>query len=390
MAGDPDFVEPNDVDPPGPRGRSTVGRLVAGLHPVGRSSGGTPVLRYVAIASGAVMTAVAITVMVAMLMVLMAVGGGGAPQASATTVTCAPATGAADAPPANLVPIYQQAAEKYKLGYRGWAILAAINRIETRFGTNVAVSSKGAVGWMQFLPDTWRRYGVDTNGDGVADPNNPEDAIYGAANYLAALLKEHDGDWSKAIFGYNPADWYVDDILTHADAYQGECNFAGSTGDLQSVAKVPASDEWLQAIQGTKARCDARIVDDVLYLLQRFNLRLGDCYAPTGHTTSGEHPLGLAVDVVPADGNWDNTMAAAHFVGWREDCAARGCPNEFARWIGYNGVADHGDPQHCTGECPPHLHISWNHAPAAYNTQAAWVMVWNVPADGQPATGDAR
>ena len=47
-----------------------------------------------------------------------------------------------------------------------WQVLAAINEIETDYGRNLSVSSAGAVGWMQFLPSTWKAWGVDANGDG--------------------------------------------------------------------------------------------------------------------------------------------------------------------------------------------------------------------------------
>jgi len=67
-----------------------------------------------------------------------------------------------------------------------WSVLAAINKVETGFGQNMGPSSAGAIGWMQFMPDTWARWGTDANGDGVADPWNAEDAIYSAARYLAA------------------------------------------------------------------------------------------------------------------------------------------------------------------------------------------------------------
>ena len=61
--------------------------------------------------------------------------------------------------------------------------LAGINEVETAFGTNITSPPPAPMGWMQFMPSTWR-YGVDANGDGVADPNNPEDAIFAAARYL--------------------------------------------------------------------------------------------------------------------------------------------------------------------------------------------------------------
>ena len=88
--------------------------------------------------------------------------------------------------PSDLIPIYQSAAAKYRLGDRGPSILAAINFVETAYGTNLSTSTAGAVGWMQFMPGTWATYGVDANGDGKKDPNDPKDAIYAAAKYLRA------------------------------------------------------------------------------------------------------------------------------------------------------------------------------------------------------------
>jgi Transglycosylase SLT domain len=125
--------------------------------------------------------------------------------------------------PAALVPIYQRASAAYGLGPQGPSVLAAINGIETAFGTNLNVSSAGAVGWMQFMPETWAGYGVDANGDGVADPYDPEDAIHAAANYLRA--SGAPGDWYTAVFAYNHADWYVAEVLANAQCY-GQLNGA--------------------------------------------------------------------------------------------------------------------------------------------------------------------
>ena len=66
-----------------------------------------------------------------------------------------------------------------------------------------STSSAGAVGWMQFLPSTWRRWGVDASGDGVADPMNPADAIYSAARYLQAA-GHPEGRAARAL-GLQPA-----------------------------------------------------------------------------------------------------------------------------------------------------------------------------------------
>ena len=96
-------------------------------------------------------------------------------------------------------------------------MLASINRIETAFGTNLNVSSAGALGWMQFIPSSWEAYGTDANGDGRKDPYNPVDAICAAARYLKAAGGEED--LYTAIFAYNHADWYVDEVLLYAKQY---------------------------------------------------------------------------------------------------------------------------------------------------------------------------
>ncbi|MFL5840906.1 MAG: lytic murein transglycosylase, partial [Thermoleophilaceae bacterium] len=118
--------------------------------------------------------------------------------------------------PIFLLPIYQAAGIQY--GIR-WEILAAINEIETDYGRNLNVSSAGAVGWMQFLPSTWKTWGVDANKDRRKDPFNPVDAIFAAARYLRAA--GGDQDIQKAIFAYNHAGWYVDSVMLRARMIAG-------------------------------------------------------------------------------------------------------------------------------------------------------------------------
>ena len=103
---------------------------------------------------------------------------------------------------------WQRAGATYGIPGQG---LAAINKVESNFGRNMGPSSAGAIGWMQFMPSTWERWGVDANGDGVADPWNAEDAIAAAARYLAA--SGGGTDISRAVFSYNHAQWYVDEVL---------------------------------------------------------------------------------------------------------------------------------------------------------------------------------
>jgi Transglycosylase SLT domain/Peptidase family M23 len=116
--------------------------------------------------------------------------------------------------PPFLLPIYQACGTEYGIP---WEVLASINKIETGFGTNMGPSTAGAIGWMQFLPSSWEAYGLDANGDGQKDPYNPVDAICAAAH----LLKVSGGnsDLYQAIFSYNHADWYVQEVLSTARAY---------------------------------------------------------------------------------------------------------------------------------------------------------------------------
>ena len=141
--------------------------------------------------------------------------GAGAADPALTASACA-----ATAVPPQLIPIYQRASAQYGLGSQGPAVLAGINAVETAFGTNLGPSSAGAEGWMQFMPSTWAEWGVDANGDGVADPNNPEDAIFSAARYLSAAGMP--ADTYGAIYAYNHADWYVSEVLADAGCYAAE------------------------------------------------------------------------------------------------------------------------------------------------------------------------
>lgn len=110
--------------------------------------------------------------------------------------------------------IWQAAGATYGIP---WQVLGAINKVETNFGANLGPSSAGAVGWMQFMPSTWARWGVDANGDGVADPNNPTDAIFSAARYLAGCGGQFD--IARAVYCYNHSNSYVSEVLRLAAVY---------------------------------------------------------------------------------------------------------------------------------------------------------------------------
>jgi murein DD-endopeptidase MepM/ murein hydrolase activator NlpD len=127
-----------------------------------------------------------------------------------------------------------------------WNVLAAINKIESNFGRNMGPSSAGAIGWMQFMPSTWLRWGTDADGNGLADPWNPVDAVYSAARYLAASGAA--ADIRQAVFSYNHAWWYVNDVMQLAQLYGDSGVTDAPTDSLQPAADSPVfSLDQLQA-----------------------------------------------------------------------------------------------------------------------------------------------
>ena len=124
----------------------------------------------------------------------------------------------ADIPPTYLA-LYRQAATT--CAGMGWALLAAVGKVESDHGRNVSVSSAGAEGPMQFLPTTFAAYSIDAP-DGSHDAPNiadPGDAIYAAANYLCHNGGGDPAALRQAIFAYNHSDAYVEEVLGWYGAY---------------------------------------------------------------------------------------------------------------------------------------------------------------------------
>lgn len=173
---------------------------------------------------GATLTAAAAMALMTLLLLLLLGGKHVAdgmacdPQAASSNPAELSASGRAGIP-AQFLPLYVAAAAQGHLGSEGWLWLAAIHKVETDQNRNVNTSSAGAQGPMQFMPDTFRSFGVDGDADGRADIQNTADAIYSAANYLHA--SGAPGDWHKAVFAYNHAEWYYQRVLGFQIAYRG-------------------------------------------------------------------------------------------------------------------------------------------------------------------------
>lgn len=78
-----------------------------------------------------------------------------------------------------------------------------------------------AMGPMQFIPETWRLYGVDANNDGVISPDNIDDAALSAAGYLCWRGKDlaTPQGWMEALRAYNLSDQYARTVRDWATAY---------------------------------------------------------------------------------------------------------------------------------------------------------------------------
>jgi soluble lytic murein transglycosylase-like protein len=142
--------------------------------------------------------------------------------------------------PLFLLPIYKAAEVEYGVP---WQVLAAINEVETDYGSDLSVSSAGAVGWMQFMPATWMEYGVDSLNTGYADPYNPVDAIFAAARYLRAAGARTD--LSASILAYNHSSAYLRSVLLRAKLISAYPQRAIQTLTGLTDAREPVRDRHL-------------------------------------------------------------------------------------------------------------------------------------------------
>jgi hypothetical protein len=209
--------------------------------------------------------------------------------------------------PADLLLIYQSAART--CDGLDWTVLAAIHKIETNFGRSEISSSKGALGPMQFMPSTWRSYGSDGDGDGLADINNVRDAIFSAAHLLCANGAGVPARLSEAIWNYNHSDRYVAEVLDLATSY-GVATLG--TGVASAAPSDLLNNPRITLTSNARADLEAGIVDSrIVALVDAISRRyaIGISVFKSGHsmrTRSGSisnHYYGRAVDISFVDGS---------------------------------------------------------------------------------------
>lgn len=137
----------------------------------------------------------------------------------------------------------------------------------------------------------------------------------------------------------------------------------------KNVCKTTGGGRFVRAKGTGGIKIDRRLVPDIRWMKRRFDLKFGDGYAMSGHSMSGEHPLGLAVDIY-AGGGWNKVDKLAELAEPRQNR-----PRLPWRWVGYNGDAGHGRGNH--------LHLSWGHNDRTKPGEPArWVLSRKCPAGG--------
>jgi hypothetical protein len=148
------------------------------------------------------------------------------PLIAARTIKVGPAL-----PAGVLLRHYREAQARFDVP---WNVLAAVNFVESKFGKLRSASAAGAQGPMQFLPATWRRYGLGGN------VHDPHDAILGAANYLHASGAPRN--LRRALYSYNPSSAYVDAVLRYSRRLSADRTTYYALYSWQVFVKTPAGD----------------------------------------------------------------------------------------------------------------------------------------------------
>ncbi len=213
--------------------------------------------------------------------------------------------------PARIRALYVSAAARYRVP---WSLLAGVGMAETAHGRNNHTSVAGAQGLMQFMPGTFRAYGVDGNHDGRKDIDNDADSIYSAAHYLSATGATRTSGVRRALWTYNHSTSYANDVLAYAHHYAGttgsgaagDCN--DSAGPLPDGPNGPCPPSGSSAERGLKPnalralRCAKQAFSGIHYM---------GGVGPRSNVS--DHPYGRAVDfMIP---RWNTPSGRAR--GWQ-------------------------------------------------------------------------
>ncbi len=196
--------------------------------------------------SAKVAAALAVCLLAFLLFIGLFISASGAAVGGTPGQSCSVEGEDASGVPASYGPWLAKATQRYELGPEGFAIVAAVHYVESNFGRSTlpgvrsGANFAGAQGPGQFLAATWAAYGVDADGIGGPDPYSVPDSILATANYLHASGAPRD--WHAALFSYNHAEWYGDEVLEAAKGFEAMVV-------CQPTSSGPGS-EQLEAVAG--------------------------------------------------------------------------------------------------------------------------------------------
>lgn len=305
--------------------------------------------------------------------------------------------------PQPMLSAYFDAAETWDID---WALLAAIGKIECdHFRTQLpgcwppgTINHAGARGPMQFLGSTWRSssgrfdldvsglpapdgqgYATDGDGDGIADPWNPFDAVHSAARYLIDLGARTDPHTAARRYNAGPNNpdpaagrGYADRAMQLVGEYRTSAGFGGpgSALDLPGDTAIGAGCS-LPDPTGTGGCVTPRTAQLVASLRAAHDQLPIACWAPRPGNPTSDHPRGRACDItVGAIGRFPTPTERAH--GWALTdwliVHADALGITYLIWDGRIWARDTGwraytgggvyDPLHPTGGHYDHIHIS--------------------------------
>lgn len=117
-------------------------------------------------------------------------------------------------------------------------------------------------------------------------------------------------------------------------------------------------------------KIDRRLLADVRWMVRTYDIFITDGYSlDPVHAPNGEHPIGLALDIVPNKARGGTWRQVAHLARWAEP--KQNQPQAPFRWVGWNGDSGHGRGHH--------LHLSWLHSPTEFDDPARVVYTRRCP-----------
>jgi hypothetical protein len=208
-----------------------------------------------AASTGAKAAAIGVAAVLALATSAGLMGGASSGGGESGSVECHMKAGSSEVP-GDYFPWLQEAAVKYRLGPEGASVVAAIHWRESEWDQSPlpgvapgTQNSAGAEGPGQFLVSSWEAYGVDADGNGVKDPYSIPDSVFATARLLHA-----DGapaDWRDAIWDYNHAWWYVEEVLEKAAELRSGLVCEGTSvlpaGSAQTLERIKSVATWIES-----------------------------------------------------------------------------------------------------------------------------------------------